>query len=46
MTALTIFKLIDGQSLNDFSQYHMPIWGCEFYGSESDDRKAHDMASR
>lgn len=41
-----IYKIVDGQSLKDFTQYrHMPIWGYEFFGNDSDDERAHGQTS-
>ncbi len=40
-----IYKIIDGQSSVDFYDHkHMPIWGYEFYGNDSDDERAHRQA--
>ncbi|MBS0421238.1 MAG: cytochrome c [Proteobacteria bacterium] len=37
-----VFQVIDGQSGSSVHGVrHMPVWGYEFFGSESDDAKAH-----
>lgn len=37
-----IFQVIDGQSGSTVhGARHMPVWGYEFFGSDSDDAKAH-----
>ena len=42
-----IFQVIDGQSASTVHGVrHMPVWGYEFFGSESDDAKAHLNATQ
>lgn len=41
-----IYEIIDGQSSVDFYDHrHMPVWGYDFYGNDSEDEKAHRQAS-
>jgi mono/diheme cytochrome c family protein len=41
-----IYTIIDGQASVDFYDHkHMPIWGYDFYGNDSDDARAHRQAS-
>ena len=41
-----VFHFIDGQSTDEISgQRHMPIWGYEFFGDETDDAQAHELAT-
>jgi mono/diheme cytochrome c family protein len=41
-----IYRIIDGQSRENFTpSRHMPIWGYEFFGNDSDDEQAHGRAS-
>lgn len=41
-----IFRIIDGQALLPaHGSRHMPVWGYEFYGQESDDERAHGEAT-
>lgn len=38
-----IFRIIDGQSgIVAHGTRRMPVWGYEFFGTQGDDRKAHD----
>ncbi|MEO8019775.1 MAG: cytochrome c [Pseudomonadota bacterium] len=44
--ALEIFRIIDGQApLAAHGPRHMPVWGYEFFGEDSDDRIAHQQAT-
>lgn len=41
-----IYGIVDGQSReNLMPNRHMPIWGYEFFGNDSDDERAHGRAS-
>jgi mono/diheme cytochrome c family protein len=41
-----IFQIIDGQSARAaHGPRHMPVWGYEFFGPQSDDRLAHQQAT-
>jgi hypothetical protein len=41
-----IRRIVDGQSREDLTpNRHMPIWGYEFFGNDSDDERAHGRAS-
>ena len=41
-----IYRIVDGQSSENLTpNRHMPIWGYEFFGSDSDDERAHGRAS-
>jgi mono/diheme cytochrome c family protein len=41
-----IYRIVDGQSQEDLTpNRHMPIWGYEFFGNDSDDERAHGRAA-
>jgi len=41
-----IYRIVDGQSSENWTtNRHMPIWGYEFFGNDSDDERAHGRAS-
>jgi mono/diheme cytochrome c family protein len=41
-----IYRIVDGQSREDLTpNKHMPIWGYEFFGNDSDDEREHGRAS-
>ncbi len=43
---LEIFRIIDGQAdLPGHGARHMPVWGYEFFGDDSDDESAHAQAT-
>lgn len=42
-----VYRIIDGQALNEsHGDRHMPVWGYEFFGNQSDDEAAHAQAVR
>jgi mono/diheme cytochrome c family protein len=44
--AQEIFQIVDGQSARAaHGPRHMPVWGYEFFGAQSDDRLAHQQAT-
>ena len=41
-----IYRIVDGQSSENWTtNRHMPIWGYEFFGNDSDDERAHGRGS-
>jgi hypothetical protein len=41
-----IYRIVDGQSSENWTMNrHMPIWGYEFFGNDSDDERAHGRSS-
>ncbi|MEO8063510.1 MAG: cytochrome c [Pseudomonadota bacterium] len=41
-----IFRIVDGQApIAAHGPRHMPVWGYEFFGEDSDDRIAHQQAA-
>lgn len=42
-----VYRMIDGQADNSsHGPRHMPVWGYEFFGDDSDDKAAHAQAER
>ena len=42
---IEVYRIIDGQSSEDFNHRKMPIWGYEFFGGEASDEAAHQVAT-
>jgi mono/diheme cytochrome c family protein len=41
-----IYRIVDGQAdLRAHGPRHMPVWGYEFFGEDSDDEAAHERAT-